>query len=113
MRSQRAREITKEGSWRLTQAIDGALERENKITISPETLQMAIRAVRRAGGVEVPARTHAVAAGAVAFFMDVKAVLSTGLEAGNRSRHLHHITHLHKLHDKLAQRPSFIDTAPN
>ncbi|MPN36388.1 hypothetical protein SDC9_183897 [bioreactor metagenome] len=35
----------------------------------------AVLAVRRAAGVEVPARTVAVAAGAITFFVNVKAVL--------------------------------------
>ena len=44
------------------------------------------------------ASAHAVAAAAVAFFVDVKAMLGTGLEAADGARHLHHITRLRKLH---------------
>jgi len=49
--------------------------------ITGMALGAVMRAMRLGAGIEVPAGAHAVAAAAVAFFMDVKAVLLAGLEA--------------------------------
>jgi hypothetical protein len=52
-------------------------------------------AVLLAAGVEMPARAHAVAAGAVAFFMHMKAVLGIRLEAAYLARDQHLVAALH------------------
>ncbi|MCY1167866.1 hypothetical protein D9M73_78400 [compost metagenome] len=54
-------------------------------------------AVRLAAGVEMPAGAHAVAAGAVTFFMHVKAVLCIGLEAAYLAGDHHLVAVLDKI----------------
>ena len=58
---------------------------------------VAVHAVRFGGGVEMTAGVHAVAAGAVAFFVDMKTVLAVGTQAFNFSAHRHRVTFLHQL----------------
>lgn len=62
---------------------------------------LAVLAVRCARGIEVAARAVAVPAGAVAFFMDVKAVLRPRLEPADRAADAHRITVLHEAHRAL------------
>ena len=56
-------------------------------------------AMRLAGWIEMPACAQAIAAGTIAFFMDMKPVLGTRLEAAHLARNMHHtIRRLFKTH---------------
>ena len=59
---------------------------------------VAVVAMGCARWVEVATRTHAVATGAIAFFMDMKAVYGTRLQPVDRGSDLHLFAFLHKLH---------------
>jgi len=53
-----------------------------------------VRSVTLAIRVEMPTRTHSVAAGTVTFFMDVKTVFGIGCKSLNLTRHEHTFSRL-------------------